>query len=946
MPRRPALRAPTSAQRPRSTRLAGSTGALIGGLVAALATALTPLAVVTPAQAATDASQVVISEVYGGGGSASSAWQRDYVELYNPTSQPIDLGGTSVQYRSSGGSANPAGVTALTGSVPAKGFYLVAESAGSAGQPLPTPDASGGIAMSGTAGTVFLASQPTALSSPPTGSLTGNPAVLDLVGYGSTNTFETAPTAATSTSASAARDLAGADTDDNSADLVVATGTPGAAPAGGPSGPPRTATIAEIQGTGDTSPMAGTSVTTTGVVTAAYPTGGFNGFYVQTEGTGGDVDPATHHASDAVFVYGSAATSVVGVGDHVEVTGPVSEFAGLTEISPSAADVKVLGDPASVQPATVSLPRTESSRESFEGMLLAPQGPYTVADNYKLNQYAEIGLASGSTPLFTPTEVADPHDAAAIKAVQDDNAARAVTLDDGAGVNFLATAKDTPLPYLTQDHQIRVGAPVSFARPVVLDWRFGTWRFQPTAQVTAADEPPVSFGHTRTPAPAPTGGNVKIASFNVLNYFPTTGADFVAAGGSCTWHDDRTGDHVTVNSCTGPHSEDGPRGAAEDEDLVRQQAKIISAINGLGADVVSLEEVENSARFGQDRDAAVSTLVDALNTAAGAGTWEFVPTPASAGDQADEDVIRTAFIYRAATVAPVGDSVIDDVPAFDSARDPLGQGFEPVGGSGYARFAVVVNHFKSKGSGPDDGTGQGNSNPQRVAQAQELVRFADELQSNLGTDKVFLTGDFNAYTREDPMQTLYDAGYVDVGSDQAPEEHTYLYGGTVGSLDHVLANDTALSTVTGAHVWNLNSVEPVALEYSRDNYNATDFYEPGPYRASDHDPLVVGLELPLGPVATSTVAETTPSTVEFKQDEPVVRARVSSDWGIVDGGTVQVWEDGRLVGQGLVDRGSASVRLPATNHKGTHVLDVRFLGTRDALPSATTTSFRVVKTKG
>ena len=219
---------------------------------------------------------------------------------------------------------------------------------------------------------------------------------------------------------------------------------------------------------------------------------------------------------------------------------------------------------------------------------------------------------------------------------------------------------------------------------------------------------------------------------NVLNYFPTTGAEFVASGGTCTWYDDRAGEHVTVNTCTGPGGELGPRGAAEDDDLARQQAKIVEAINGLGADVVSLEEIENSAKFGQDRDAAVSTLVDALNAEAGAGTWEFVPTPATAGDQADEDVIRTAFIYRAAKVEPVGESVIDDVPVFDVARDPLAQAFEPVGGSSYSRFLVIVNHFKSKGSGPDDGTGQGNSNPQRIAQAEELVRFADAMKQQLG----------------------------------------------------------------------------------------------------------------------------------------------------------------------------------------------------------------------
>ena len=86
-----------------------------------------------------------------------------------------------------------------------------------------------------------------------------------------------------------------------------------------------------------------------------------------------------------------------------------------------------------------------------------------------------------------------------------------------------------------------------------------------------------------------------------------------------------------MNTCTGPNGELGPRGAADDEDLARQQAKIVSAINGLGADVVSLEEIENSAKFGQDRDAAVCTLVDALNAQAGAGTWAFVPTPGDGG---------------------------------------------------------------------------------------------------------------------------------------------------------------------------------------------------------------------------------------------------------------------------------------------------------------------------
>ena len=474
-------------------------------LVTAVITGLVPLlaGASAPAAAAPDASDVVISEVYGGGGSTASAWNRDYVELYNPTDEAIDLSGTSVQYRASGSTSNPTGVTVLSGSVPAKGYFLVGEGTGTAGAAVPTPAVSGSISMSGTAGTIFLADQTTALTAPPTGSVTGDPAILDLVGYGSTNTFETAAAPATSTSTSAARDAAGTDTNDNSKDLTVAAGTPGVAPGGTtePPGDPVPATIAEIQGTGATSPLAGKPVTTSGVVTAAYPTGGFNGFYLQTAGTGGDVDPATHQASDAVFVFGSAATGVVQIGDHVEVTGKVSEFAGTTEITPAASDVKVLPDPASVSPARVVLPRTEAARESFEGMLLAPRGPYTVADNYDLNQYAEIGLAAGRTPLFAPTEVANPHDAAAIAAVKEDNAARSVTLDDGATANFFTTGKNTPLPYLTQDEQIRVGAPVRFAQPVVLEWRFDRWRFQPTDQLTADGSAP---GHLRAhPDPCP-----------------------------------------------------------------------------------------------------------------------------------------------------------------------------------------------------------------------------------------------------------------------------------------------------------------------------------------------------------------------------------------------------------------------------------------------------------
>jgi predicted extracellular nuclease len=918
-------------------------------LAAAAALVTSALASSGPAEASTSGDAVVISEVYGGGGgsTAGAAYTRDFVELYNPTDASVDLSSMSVQYKSATGTSFQ--VTALTGSIAPHSTFLVAEgSAGSVGAELPTPDVSGTINMAQGAGVVFLARQTTALSGVPTGSVTGSAAIADLVGYGSSaNTFEGAPTATLTNATSAARSASGSDTDVNATDFTTGAPTPAAGGGGGPACQ-GTLAIADIQGSSDTSPCAGSTVTTDGVVTAAYPTGGFSGFYLQTAGTGGDLDLATHTRSDGIFVFSSAAAAAVHLGDHVQVIGKVSEFNGLTEIAPAAAaDVTVLDTPApAVKPATVPLPATAAQRESLEGMLVSLQGPFTVTDNYSLNQYAEIALAAGHEPLWQPTEVADPHDPAAIAAVVADNEARKVTLDDGATTNFFTSGKNTPLPWLTQDHQIRVGAPATFAAPMVLDYRNALWKLQPTTQLTAADAPPVSFGHTRTAAPAAVGGDVQIASFNVLNYFPTTGADFVASGGSCTWYDDRAGHHVTVRDCTGPNGEDGPRGAADATNLARQQAKIVHAINGLGADVVSLEEIENSALFGLQRDAAVSTLVDALNADAGAGTWAYVPTPSTIGDQADEDVIRTAFLYRRAVVEPVGESVVDDAPAFDNARDPLAQAFEPVGGTSATRFVVIVNHFKSKGSGVDDGTGQGNANPDRIAQAHELVDFADRMKGALGSGKVFLSGDFNSYTKEDPIGVLEDAGYTDIGSTEHPDEHTYLFGGVVGSLDHVLANAAALDTVTGAHVWNINSVEPVALEYSRYNYNATDFYADDPFRASDHDPLVVGIDTSAAAVPTSTSASVSPDPVltahKKHAERGVVTIAVTSPADVVDAGTVEVYDGGTLLGTVPVsDQGAATFTLPAYKHKGGHTLTVRYVGTPSFQPSQTSVSFRV-----
>lgn len=629
-----------------------------------------------------------------------------------------------------------------------------------------------------------------------------------------------------------------------SAGLIAAPLT--AAPAlASPDAEPKT--ITEIQGTGATSPFVGSTVTTRGKVTAVYATGGFNGYYVQTPGTGGDSSGAARTASDALFVYSPTTAGSVQPGDYLELTGAVSEFGNQTQITVDVAGVEKLNEAApEVKASPFALPANDAAREVFEGMLLAPEGNFTVTDNYALNQYGEIGLAAGTSPLVQPTAVA-AYGSPEYQAVVADNAMRGIKLDDGASTNFLkdAATKAQELPYLTATDPVRVGSPAKFTTNVILGYGNNAWKFQPLTALTPANAgtvQPATFTASRPDGPADVGGTLKLASFNVLNYFPTTGDQL----GGCVFYTDREGNPITVKEgCNA-------RGAANAENFERQQAKIVAAITKAGADVVSLEEIENSARFGKNRDDALSKLVDALN-AATPGVWDYVRTPANAPPLSDEDMIRTAFIYKKATAEPVGESIIhNDTVAFASARKPLAQVFKPMGAADDKKFIAIVNHFKSKGSAatPDDtDKGQGASNIARTKQAESLLAFSKDLQAGKGTDKVFLIGDFNAYAKEDPINVLTGAGYTDL--EAGTNKHSYLYDGMVGSLDHVLASPAAMATVTGTDIWNINSVESVALEYSRYNNNVTNYYAPDEFRASDHDPVVVGLNL--GTDAPATV---------------------------------------------------------------------------------------------
>jgi 5'-nucleotidase len=915
--------------------------------LASVAVVVSGGALLAPAHADVAGTGLVISEVYGGGGNSGATYDADYVELYNPTDAAISVAGDYIHYRSANGGSGGSPAQ-LTGSVPAQGHYLIQMGTASAtvGKALPTPDAGPfGFNLAAAGGQVFLLDSPTAITT--SGDMAGVAHVVDMVGASGSSSFETAAANASGSSTSSLqRAASGADTDDNAVDFTAQPADPQDSGGGGTPPPPSEHTIAEIQGTGSASPLAGDSVITEGVVTAAYPTGGFFGYVLQTDGTGGATD-ATPGASDAVFVHQPSGAVAVHVGQYVQVTGAVSEFGGLTELSVAAADVQDLGAPplGGVTPLSVAYPTTDAGREAHESELIAPTDQFTVTDNFDTNEFGEIGLATGDHQLVQPTDVHPTSDTAGIDAVEADNAARLVTLNDGSSWNFLTTDKNTPMTWLTPDNPVRIGSTATLQQPMILDFRNDLWELQPTSQVTGDGHQWATFSDTRAAnqTPQPVGGDLRLATFNVENFFPTSAADYeaqVGDPGACTAFTDRAGNPIDVNEC----SPNGPRGAWDAANLQRQLAKEVDAINTMNADVMSLEEIENSVQFGKDRDDALSQLVDALNAAAGTTRWAYVPSPdpADLPPTAEQDVIRTGFIYNPAKVEPVGAPVVlsdqsDPGEPFANAREPLAQEFKRKGALDSDGFLVIVNHLKSKGDSTPPATGdnanglQGAFNGDRVRQAHALVDFAHQVSAERGTDRVFLVGDFNSYTQEDPMQVLYQAGYVNQPSDD-PRDVSYEFDGLAGSLDHVLASPAAATMVTGRDVWQINAEESVGFEYSRYNYNATLLYQANQFRASDHNPELVGLSAPFSKEQAKVSVSATPSRVRKKTDKTRIDVTVSAAQATPTGFVAILVGNQQLALEPLVD-GHASLVSGPFPKAGLQPIAVLYLGDKVTKPA-------------
>jgi uncharacterized protein len=565
--------------------------------------------------------------------------------------------------------------------------------------------------------------------------------------------------------------------------------------------------IASVQGAGAASPLVGNNVTIEAIVVADFQNANqLGGFFIQEEDADSDSNPAT---SEGIYI---ASTTPVALGDRVRVNGTVAETFELTQLNNTSVTVCASNQPLPT-PATISLPVTSlNTFESIEGMSVAIAQTLTVNETYQLGRFGQVLLANGR--LQQPTNVVEP--GAAANALQAQNNLNKLMMDDASNVQN-PDPVIFPAPGLSAENTLRSGDTVANLRGVI-SYDFGSYRILPTLA------PEFIHSNPRPLAPvADSVANLKIASFNVLNFFNGNGT----GGGFPT-----------------------ARGATTAAEFTRQKNKIVSALAGLDADVIGLIEIEND---GYSTTSAIAELANALNSATGTSTWKFINPGVN---KIGSDEIAVGFIYRSNKATAIGQTAIldssVDAQFIDTKNRPaLAQSFRVT--SNRAIATAVVNHFKSKGSNCNDlgdadiGDGQGNCNITRTKAATALVNWLSTHPTGVNDPDYLIIGDLNAYAKEDPITQIIDAGYSDLtqqfGGDSA---YSYVFDGQAGYLDHGLASSSLTPQVLFAADWHINADEPISLDYNTEFKSAAqinNFYAADAYRSSDHDPLLISLKL-------------------------------------------------------------------------------------------------------
>ena len=650
--------------------------------------------------------------------------------------------------------------------------------------------------------------------------------------------------------------------------------------------------IPAIQGSGDKSPLvpddqfeSAQSVSVKAVVSGLGESLN-KGFYLLD--VQGDGNPET---SDGIFVYLNDKNFAskypdIQPGALVCLEAKVEEYYGHTQLKPlfdgSTPRLTTLAQGAA--PAATALRVLEGETlaralERHEGMRvrLDADSALKISRNFSYDYAARrnnLVLAHGA-PLMKPTQL---HVASSPEAVAlaEANASNRVFLESDV------KAGDGKLPWLPawepEQGYLRIGdAPVNLE--AMVGYSYNEYRLiVPRDQTITAGDLLRTSDNDRQSAPARLDGtDLRIGSFNVLNYFTSHSRVGGALNVLCA-------DQADADSAKGCN-----RGAKSLEEFQLQRAKIVNAITEMDADLLGLMEMENN---GFDEHAALHDLVESLNARQKEASkhYAFVTLPKALLTEDrffGGDAIMVAMIYRPALLIPSGDADVIPLPqqryttggVTKSAgqRDSLVQRFTVAGSD--APLTLVVNHLKSKGSGCyENGDGktepadlQGKCTEFRVSAAKVLGEAVSKMPG-----QVLLVGDFNSYAKEDPIRVLTD--YVPVAGERQirSASHTYIggkpyeqmgqtvakgyglvdlnvkfnqekaisysYEAELGTLDYALANPALADKVVAVADWHINSFESNLFEYGS-AYTGDLIKSDNPFSASDHDPVIVDLKL-------------------------------------------------------------------------------------------------------
>lgn len=639
--------------------------------------------------------------------------------------------------------------------------------------------------------------------------------------------------------------------------------------------------IYTVQGAGDSSPLVAEGsyasteeVTVKGVVTARGDSL-FKGFYLQdVQGDGLD------ETSDGIFVYlNEAAPNTIQPGVEVCVQGLVKEYYGLTQIDIKDDKKMEVGEQGDVLAATAFYvsegESLETALERFEGMNvkldLASEMKITRNFSFDYDAFRNNMVLSHKAPLMKPTQVYPALSEEAIALAETNSGNQLVVESD-------FKADDGVVPYFTdlnaETGYIRIGDQLVNLEGVIT-YSYDQYRLVTTNTLAESD-----FIHLddRQASPAvATQGDIRVASFNVLNYFTD------AIGGD-------------VNP-TGSN-----RGAETEEEMILQRTKIVNAIVAMNADIVGLMEIENN---GYGENSAIQNLLTALNSELDeAEAYQFIEIADGdkyEGSYLGSDAIAVGLLYRSASVTPEGNAFVIETPEQHAAEGLVTRGEDDNAESNPAydkyqrhslgqtfvindeRLTVVVNHLKSKGSAcledwlageeNDDPVDlQGRCNEFRVSAATVI---GDALTTIEGD--ILVIGDMNAYGLEDPIRVLTDFDATTSSSDiytasnttlsgevfdtegrkieqgyglinlntqvHGEKTYSYSYSGELGNLDHALGNASVAERMVAIEDWHINSVESTMFEYSS-QYTGALLKSENAFSASDHDPVIVALSYP------------------------------------------------------------------------------------------------------